>query len=125
MTFGEDRASLSAELKDAYPRGAGIISYRRSTCLEGDKVTLTDSFELEREQTVDMHFITCKKPVELEGKMVLAEGVVMKYDPALSAEVEEFPVNDKQLERTWNTPVLWRIHLRARIVSGSLTVTFE
>lgn len=125
VVFDRERTALSAELKDAYPRDAGIISYRRSTCLEGDKVTLTDSFELEREQTVDLHFITCEKPVEQDGEMILAQGVVMKYDPLLSASVEEFPVNDRQLQRTWNTPVLWRIHLRARISSGSFTVTFE
>ena len=38
----------------------------------------------------------------------------MRFDPRLTPEIEEFAVNDGGLERSWKTPVLWRIHLRAQ-----------
>lgn len=122
--YDEASGGVKMQLKAAYPAEAGIVSYTRETVLEGGNVRITDAFELDGVKDIDIHFITCAKPVLTQGQtpcskndrctIALAGGRTMRFDPRLTPEIEEFAVNDGGLERSWKTPVLWRIHLRAQ-----------
>ncbi len=117
---------VTMQLKHAYPLQAGVISYTRETVLCGGNVRITDDFTLENEREVDIHFITCREPELCEnGAVRLAEGAVLRADPRLAVNIETFPVNDKTIEHAWETPVLWRIHLRAKTEKGRFVTVIE
>ncbi len=117
----DETAGVKMQLREAYPKEAGIVSYTRHTVLENDTVRITDEFELERETETDIHFMTVSDAYIKDGAVYLCEDCVMRFDPRLSAEIEEFPVNDKGVERSWGSPVMRRIHFRAAITKGRFT----
>ena len=68
--------------------------------------------------------MTCAAPQLLEaGKLALAEGRIMEYDPRLVCEIESFAVNDPGIERNWQTDTLWRIHFLATCAEGRFVFT--
>ena len=117
--YDEATGGVKMQLKAAYPAEAGIVSYTRETVLEGSTVRITDAFELDGTKEIDIHFMTGVRPVLNRGQtpysITLAGGRTMRFDSRLTPEIEEFAVNDGGLERSWKTPVLWRIHLRAAV----------
>jgi len=124
--YDEESCSLSMELKNAYDPRAGVVSLVRSARLDGAKLTVTDSFELDTEREVDVHLLTHVKPEILsEGKLLLAEGRTLTFDTALTPEIEEYVSEGLDTVAAWGTPVLYRIHLKARASSGSFTMTVE
>ena len=87
---------------------------------------ITDAVEMTREQEVDFRYMTCAEPrLEEAGKLLLAEGRVMTYDPRLTCEIEAFPVNDPGIERNWHTDTLWRIHFKAVFTEGQFAFTVK
>ena len=89
-------------------------------------VTVTDTVEMTRRQEVDFRYMTCAEPKLLQaGKLLLAEGRVMTYDPRLTCEIEAFPVNDPGIERNWNTSTLWRIHFKAVFTKAQYIFTVQ
>ena len=123
--YDERTGGVIMQLKDAYPPEAGILSYTRETVLADRAVRIRDSFSLDREKEVDIHFLTCQKPEIKDGVIALTEGRTMRYDPRLTATVEEFAVDDPGLEHAWKSPVLWRIHLRATIREATFEITVQ
>ena len=122
--YDEATGSVTMELKNAFPAEAGIVSYKRRTELEGGIVRITDAFELDGPKEIDIHFMTCARP-ELRGSIALAGGRTMRFDPRLTPEIEEFEVADGGLERSWKSPVLWRIHLRATVEKAVFVTEIE
>ncbi len=125
--YDEKTGGVKMQLKNAYLPEAGIISYTRETVLDGKVVRITDDFSLEKQTNVDIHFITCQKPElnEQDHSIALAEGRTMRYDERLKAEIEEYAIDDGGLERSWNSPVLWRIHLRADLQAARFVTEIE
>ena len=111
---------LRMELAHAYPAEAGLCSFVRTVTLnEENAVVITDEIHTKREQEVDFRYMSCVAPRLLEeGKIALAEGRVMEYDPRLTCQIEAFAVNDPGIERSWQTDTLWRIHLRTTCTDG-------
>ena len=123
--YDETTGGVTMELKGAYPEDSGILSYTRETVLKDGVVSVTDSLSLTEEKEIDFHYMSPIKPV-LEGNTIaLAEGRTMTFDNALAATIEEFEVKDGGIEKSWKTPVLWRIHLRTVTKEGSYTVTVK
>ena len=120
--YDEATGGATMQLREAYPEQAGVVSYVRKTVLDGGEVRITDSFELDTEKEIDIHFITCEKPLAVPDGISLPHGRIMSFDKGLQAEIEEFEVRDDGIERNWHSPVLWRIHLRAVVKKASFTV---
>ena len=121
--YDEATGAVEMELKKAYPGEAGIRSYRRRTALEAGTVTVTDTLSLESAREVDFHFLTCEKPEITSDGVRLPQGRLLTVSPAIPAEVEEFPVDDPNLQNSWHSPVLWRIHFRQTMKDGQVTFT--
>ncbi len=124
--FCEEEKSLTAELSMAYPEEAGLVSFVRKSSLTGSKVTVTDSYELTEEKTVEMHLMTASAPTMLEGNQIkLPEDRVLTYDERYTAEIEEIDPVGMDTVRLWNSEKLWRIKLTVKTKSGSFTLTVE
>lgn len=118
--------SLMMQLRDAYPPEVGVRSYTRETVLTDGTVRITDAFELDGEEEVDLHFLTCGEPRPgAPGELKLVRGATMRFDPRLTARIEVFPVEDGTLERDWGTPTLWRIHLTASVTKAAFVTVIE
>ena len=50
----------------------------------------------------------------IRGKVALAEGRTLIYDPSLEVEIEEVDPVGADTTKSWGTPVLYRIHLKTR-----------
>jgi hypothetical protein len=113
------------ELARAYPSEAGLRSFVRTVVLnEKNEVVITDAICTEREQEVDFRYMSCAEPRLLaDGKIALAEGRIMEYDPRLACEIEAFAVCDPGIERNWQTDTLWRIHFRASCTEAEFIFT--
>ena len=123
--YDESTGGASMEIGTAYPKEAGIISYRRSAVLEGGTVTVCDSFTLEREASVDIRFMTHREPKLLEnGKILLAEGRVLSYDKELEAEIEKF-LPERMSPTVWDSEYLWKIRLKTTAKSGNFTYIIQ
>lgn len=124
--YDAETGGVKMEIGGAYRDEAGVKSYTRETVMKDGKVYITDTMSLDGERDVDFHFMSAKKPEITEaGKIVLPEGRVMTYDTDLEAEVEEFPANDGGIQRNWQSEVMWRIHFRKKMESGSYTFIVE
>ena len=125
--YSPETGAAQMELAGAYPQEAALISFARAVVPQDDSsVTITDTVEMAREQEVDFRYMTCAEPRLMEvGKLLLAEGRVMIYDPRLTCEIEAFPVNDPGIERNWHTDTLWRIHFKAVFTEGQFTFTVK
>ncbi len=124
--YDESIPSFRAELANAYPKEAGLKSLVREVRLDGGRVTVKDSFELEREALAEFHFMSASLPTETErGVIALADGMTMTYDKTFECEIEQFDPTGMNAKSAWGTEVLWRIKLRTRAQAASLTVVIE
>ena len=122
--YDKDRRSYTLEIADAYDKACGVKSLVRSASLNGDTVTVSDSFELEDEKTVSFIFVTHIKPEVIErGKIKLNMDSVLSYDEALDAYIEEFDPVGMKTVGSWGTEFLYRIHLTTKAKSGKFTFT--
>jgi len=123
--YDEATGGVSMEIGTAYPKEAGIVSYRRSAVLEGGKATVQDSFTLEREASVDVRFMTHREPKLLQdGQILLAEDRVLSFDKELEVEIEKF-LPERMNPTVWDSEYLWKIHLKTTAKSGTLTFKIE
>lgn len=124
--FDESIPSFRSELAAAYPAETGVKSYVRSVRLDGGKVTVSDSFELNEEKDVVFHYMTARLPVRnADGSISLPEGMRMTYTDGYACEIEEFDPIGMNTKAQWGTEKLYRIKLSTRAARGSITVTVE
>ena len=122
--YDKDGRRLTMDIQGAFPEVDGLKLYRRSGSLIGDTVTVTDTVELEREMEIDFVFIT-NAPTECVGNTVLLpEGCVMEFDPALDYELEKFTAEGMS-PSAWGTPDLYRTHLKIRSTGGVVKFTVK
>lgn len=118
--------SFRAELAGAYPKEAGVKTYVRSVRLDGGKVTVSDSFELNKEKDVVFHYMAARLPIRNDdGSISLSEGMKMTYTDGYACEIEEFDPVGMNTKSQWGTEKLWRIKLSTKTAKGSITVTIE
>lgn len=102
---------VSMELAAAYPGEAGVLSCRRAIRNDGS-LLLEDSIRLAAPAPVEWVFMSRVQPV-LESPGSLRIGpLVMGYDETLAYQVEELPITDERMARSFPGS-LWRILLRA------------
>ena len=126
-----DSRTVSMELGGAFPEEAGIISMRRTLKLEDKRVTVTDTVKTKEESDISFNFLTLDKPEKTgEGKLAVAQGRTLTYDPALELIVERventyLPFEDLAIERLWGRECLWRIRLVKRACEATSVITVE
>lgn len=102
---------VSMELRAAYPEKAGIQSFRRELVNDGS-VRLIDSIRLDAPEPVTWVFLSRTEPQLMEPGQLCIGDLVMRYDPALSFALEEHPVEDARMARSFPGS-LWRISMSA------------
>lgn len=106
--------SLSMDLSQTYPQEADIEIMNRSCKLvrsEQSFIEITDHMKFAQEKgQVEFHFMTCRKPIIHDGKIILQD-VEMLFDGSLlSANYETIDIQDKKLRKEWGAE-LYRITL--------------
>ncbi len=112
-TSGDTAATLSMDIAPAYPREAGVRTWRRTlTLVRGREVTVHDAYVLDtlkggiRLTLMTNRMVTVGAP----GTIVLGDrsgtgkvrDVTLMFDPALFAvDVEAIKVQDGQLQSSW------------------------
>ena len=113
--YDEEKNTISLGLEKAFISNAGIVSYRRSAGITDSVAFVRDDIVLDTEREIDFRLMTHREPTLLEcGKLSLAEGVTLSYDKSLEYELEEFDPVGADTNKHWQTPVLYRIHLKCR-----------
>lgn len=111
--MGGTECKIGMELAHAYPKEAGLLSYRRQAILrKGEKIVITDSFVLEKgcpPQSVVLSLMTAEKPnvaagdggftmeVGSLGKLWLGGGIFLR--------TEEISLTDEKLRAAWGRAI--------------------
>jgi hypothetical protein len=131
----DERAMVSFDIANAYPKAAGIQTWIRTVMLDrkNDKVTVEENFELERAVPVSLSVMTPRVPnAEATGRitMKLAAGegkpALLKFDgAALAAKVEKIALTDPHLREDWGDEI-YRIQLSSNqpVAKGSFSYEF-
>ncbi|MCS7041865.1 MAG: heparinase II/III-family protein [Bryobacteraceae bacterium] len=112
--FRAEPGRVSMEIQAAYPAGSGCRRWRRGLELDraANRVLLHDSFELERRESVEWHFITHRAPQPAgPGRVLLDRRWLLAFDPSLELHVDEHSSEDPRLRPVWG-PVVRRLRLR-------------
>lgn len=107
-----DRAApeeVTLNLTGAYMAEAGLTSYRRSAGRHTGIFHLRDrvKFRAPVRNTVKLHLHTAVEPVPATGRIRLGDDLTMEYRGLEVASIEELPMEDAMLRRSWGR--LWRI----------------
>lgn len=102
---------LVLDMAPAYPPQAQAFLCRRSFALREDALQLADELRLGAPQPVTWVFLARQQPTPVDGGAVLGS-VRMDFDPSLRLAVEEIPVTDARMARSYPGS-LWRMTLTA------------
>ena len=123
----ETLSTISMELKDAYPKSAGILGWKREIALDRNNksVTIADDFSLDEARPVSRFLITPVKPVVVpEGVKFEMENetVLMQLSDKCDIKIEEIPLTESRLCRNWGD-MLYRIVLQETASQGRRAIT--
>ena len=121
--YDGERQRISLGLEGAYESAAMLEEYTRSYELSDGAAIITDDIRLKEAREIDFRLITHRRPEPMEdGRLALANGVALSYDPRLSYSVEPFVGANSNPMKGWGTPELYRLHftLTAKEFVGSM-----
>lgn len=129
VTLQEDISTISMDIAQAYPKEAGIISYRREASLiKGSCITVTDAFELTSSSANDLkHPVTLslmfyERPT-IEGTTLLVGDLgKVVLEGAVSLSLKELPITDPRLQITWKHNI-YRVLATVNSTSIRLTIS--
>ena len=133
-TAGDGAAELSMEIAAAWPKEAGLQSWRRTFKLDRStgEASVRDAVRLARAANqVEFNLVTiCEVEPGAAGTLILKGGklrgarVQLAFDPSLAVEIEERATDDARLRSVWGATIR-RIRLLAKSVghSGDWTLT--
>ncbi len=94
-----DEGGAAYELQSAYPEEAGLLSFRRSACMNGAFI-MEDAIRLERACEITWVFMLRNKPMLTTG-VCFAGKMRLSFPVSLVSNVDEIPVNDARLAKNW------------------------
>lgn len=122
----DDLATFSLDIADAYPKTAGVLSYRRTFVLDraGSTLAVTDAAQFAAAQAPTVLPLMAADPPQLDtGEIRLpAAGRTLRllYDAGLfEAEVEAIPLEDPKLQAVWQRDRLYRLLLRRKACAAA------
>ncbi len=128
--YDEKSGKLSLNLKDAYPKEAGIESYHRSAVLENSVITIEDDVKLKESGKVMFSYILIKEPENVTDTTFEIFGRTVTFDKSLKYNVE--PLDNtwpetEALPRNWNVEHLYRVTLTSKepVKSKKYTLTVK
>ena len=108
-------AKFSLNIEEAYPKEAGLKSWRRVLELDRAKneLGLQDNWQLSAAGKIEWTFMTaCKVTIPVAGEILLERAefgspkVRLRYDAkVVTAAVEQIPITDARLKASWGTSV--------------------
>lgn len=127
LADGGSVVTWSAELAGAWPRAAGLVSWRRTLHLDRQRrtVTLTDTWHAPGLTTLVLPLVCFPEPAERNDDLRIGELCV--DISAFTATVERRPIPPgDRLEPTWGAH-LWRVILTPRTLAadGSWSLAFH
>lgn len=128
--FSDDSAHISMDIASAYPKDAGINSYKRSVDFKkGDSITVTDDFKFEADTgEAILSLMTYEKPVVSENSISIGTlGNIAVISPGtsnqpLSITTEEIPIDDARLGIAWKHNI-YRILIT--VMEGPVMITIS
>ena len=124
--YNKDARSLTLELANAYADECGIVSYVREGALRDGVVTISESVELKEEKLIDFMMLTHREPsITSDTTVALTEGVILEFDPSLTAEIEPFNPVGLNAPQAWGTDTLYRLHFRIKTDKCNVTFTIR
>lgn len=121
--FSAEEKSFSAQLKNAYPAEAGILSYVRCGQIKHSSVVITDDISLDCERKIDFCFTTPTEPKIEDGGFILGDAAKLTCNiPAeLSVEAHETAFAGC---KTWGA-VIYRVHFKLKSKGGKFIFTIK
>lgn len=113
--YDETTGKLTMNLKNAYPKEAGIEAYSRSAVLENSVITITDNITLEKDGDIMFSYICDEKPTEVNNDSFVLHGRTVTFDPELEYAVEELDKTWPEvagIPGNWDVDVLYRVTLK-------------
>ena len=123
--FCEQDCSMDMELKNAYPKEAGIISYRRRASLSGGCITLTDEVKLEKPTDVVFHLMLRNEPVKTEEGYALDMGRTLIPPEGAEITVERVSSDNYNPKSNWGVDCLYRVCIAIRTKEGKYTTVIK
>ena len=127
-----ENQTLSMELKNAFPKEAGILKMHRTLALERGKITVKDEVVLDQVGEITFSYLTLDKPQLLsDGKLKISQDRVLSFPTdgvELCVEKVEnkwLPYEDLDFQTLWHRDCLWRVCLKAKAQDKTVAVTIE
>lgn len=133
VSFNSKKKRFTLDIASAYPKEAGIRSWKRDFTVKGTTVSLTENYVLDSATVPnELHFMAHSEPVIIsDGIISIPTGekaLTVSYPSSkLSATIEKIELDDVSLQRNWKSENLWRINLVAKDIStkGEYTIVFH
>lgn len=106
--------AFSMELSEAYPRDAGIRSYRRNFDFSTEgRLVLTDIMDLaELREALVLNFLCYHRPEIGSGQINLGGQLLMRYEAfSFKPEIDKIVLTDPKIRQDWNMEHVYRIRL--------------
>lgn len=111
--MGSQECSIEMEFSGAYPKEAGLISYRRRASLtKGREITIKDLFQLQEPygpSAVVLSLMTYEKPTLLPGEdgftLQIGNLGLLQCPSGIYLETEAIPITDPRLAQAWKHEV--------------------
>ncbi len=109
VSLSDEAARISMELAGAYPKEAGVKTYRRTVHFtKGQGIDITDICDAEKPATLSLMVAT--KPEVAEGRITLAGLGEIAVEGGGMPEVEAIAITDQRLRAAW-PDTLYRIQI--------------
>ena len=111
----DEAAELRMDIGGAYPKNAGLESWKRIVRLDRtrNQVEVADEYSLSRSaKEITLTLMTPCRVSQQPGTLQLEDRARVAYDRALAASVEEIKLDDPHLSGVWGERI-YRILLRA------------
>ncbi|MBQ9691824.1 MAG: heparinase II/III family protein [Clostridia bacterium] len=131
-TIDKDFNIVSMELKNAFPKSAGIVSMKRTCSLCDGNIKVKDDISLDHTGDIQFNYVTVDEPRVLDEKtLLLAENVAFEYEcdgaELVIERVENtyLPYEDLNFRSVWGRDCLWRICLKTKASEKTAVITIK
>ena len=121
--FSTKEKSYTLQLKETYPKEAGILSYVRCGEISKSGIILTDTVELDTEREIDFCFTTPTEPKIEEHGFVLNGGARLSCNIQSELSIEAHDTT-AMLCRSWGN-VIYRAHFKLKSKGGKFVFTIK
>lgn len=124
--------TVTMELKNAFPKEAGIKSMKRTCSLSDGRVTIKDDVLLDHTGDIQFNYVTVDEPKRIDEKTLeLSGGAIFSFECDGSELVIEkventfLPYEDLNFRAIWGRDCLWRICLKNKAKEKTAIVTIK